>query len=62
MDHRAQVGIECPQCHLRQYVEIGMDKTLDDSPQAKIILGHLQQWMLSRCPDHLGSIANLLKN
>jgi len=62
--HRAHVGVECPQCHFRQFVEVDsdLDGTLKDSKVANKILVELQAWMLSRCPDHLRAIAGMSKN
>lgn len=62
MEQRAQVGVECPQCQRRQFMEVEIDPRLMNSPVAREILAHLQEWMLSRCPDHLGDFLNLSKN
>jgi hypothetical protein len=61
-EHRAQVGVECPQCHWRQFVEIHLDKPLEDSPMGRAIRGHLEAWMASHCPDHLHAISRFSKN
>jgi len=60
--HRAHMGVECPQCHWRQLVEIDLDKPFVDSPLAYEIHRQLEAWMASRCPDHLNIISNLSKN
>jgi len=60
--HRAHVGVECPQCHWRQLVEIDLDKPIVDNPLAYEIRRQLEAWMASRCPDHLNVISNLSKN
>jgi hypothetical protein len=52
--HRAQVGIECPQCHFKQFIEIHFDGPIESSPAAQEIRNQLQAWIASRCPDHLG--------
>lgn len=62
--HRAQVGVECPQCHIKQFMEVDFDreKELRNSPLALEIRAQLEAWMVSRCPDHLGVISHLSKN
>ncbi len=62
MEHRALVGVECPECHGRQFVELGMDLDLEDSPVAEEIERELREWLRSRCPNHLGSIMKKMKN
>lgn len=54
--HKAQVGVECPQCHYKQMMEIQLDGPLEDSPAALRIRKELEAWIASRCPDHLGPI------
>jgi len=39
-----------------------MDNDLLASPVAKEIQAHLQDWIASRCPDHLGAIGEMSKN
>jgi hypothetical protein len=41
--HRAQVGVECPQCHFRQFMEIDSDLegTLTDNAVAQKIYAEL---------------------
>ncbi len=62
--HRAHVGVECPQCHFRQFMEVDFERPeeLKSSPLAAEIRAHLEAWMASRCPDHLGIISQLSKN
>jgi hypothetical protein len=62
--HRAQVGVECPQCHYREFVEVDSDLvgTFQDSKVARSIHAELQAWMLSRCPQHLRTITSMSKN
>lgn len=62
MEQRAQVGVECPKCHRRQFMEVEIDKQLLESPLARDIQAHLEEWLLSRCPDHLGEFLNLSRN
>ena len=59
--HRAQVGVECPFCHWRHFQEIQLEEPLSESPIAKEIRAHLEAWLGSQCPDHLGAIAELSK-
>lgn len=62
--HRAQVGVECPQCHFKHFMEVDFDreKELRNSPLALEIRAQLEAWMVSRCPDHLGVISQLARN
>lgn len=62
--HRAHVGVECPQCHFRQFMEVDSDLagTLNDSKVTGKIFAELQAWMRSRCPDHLRAIAGMSRN
>jgi hypothetical protein len=62
MEHRAQVGIECPQCHARQFLEIQLEKPVDNSPAVQEIHRQLEAWIASRCPDHLGPLLKPSKN
>jgi hypothetical protein len=62
MEHRAQVPVECPQCHWRQFMEIEVDSQLLKSPVAFELKRHLEEWVKSRCPDHLGPIMQMSKN
>lgn len=54
--HRAQVGIECPTCHVKQFMEIQLDKPMNNFPAAEEIRKQLEAWIASRCPDHLGPV------
>jgi len=62
VEQRTQVGVECPKCHRRQFMEIEIDTGLLNSPLAQEIQAHLQEWMLSRCPDHLGEFLKSSRN
>lgn len=62
MERRTQVGIECPECHWKRFVEVEIEESLLSSPLYKEIKEHLESWMKSQCPDHLGLIANMSKN
>ena len=43
-------------------MEIEIDPLLVNSPLAREIQSHLEEWMLSRCPDHLGDYFKASKN
>jgi len=43
-------------------MEVEIDPRLMNSSVAPEILAHLQEWMLSRCPDHLGEFLNSTRN
>ncbi len=62
--HRAQVGVECPQCHFRQFMEVDSDLggALSDNVVARKIYAELQAWMVSRCPEHLRVISGMSRN
>ncbi|HTQ09202.1 MAG TPA: hypothetical protein VMI31_03945 [Fimbriimonadaceae bacterium] len=62
--HRAQVGVECPQCHFRQFMEVDSDLEgiFSDNVVARKIYDELQAWMVSRCPEHLKVISGMSRN
>lgn len=60
--HRAHIGVECPQCHWKQFVEVQLEKPQMNHPLAIEIRRQLEAWMASRCPDHLNAISALSKN
>jgi len=62
--HRTHVGVECPQCHFREFMEVDSDLggTFNDNAVARKIYAELQAWMVSRCPDHLKAISRLSRN
>jgi len=43
-------------------MELGIDQAIMESPVAKEIQRQLQEWLRSRCPDHLGEIMEKMKN
>ncbi len=43
-------------------MEIEIDAEFLNSPLAKEIRAHLEAWIASRCPDHLGPILKMSKN
>jgi len=62
MEQHAHVPVECPQCHWKQFMEVEIDPRMIQSPLYKKIQQELEEWIRSRCPDHLGVIAGLSKN
>ncbi len=61
-EHRTQLGVECPQCHFRQLVEVEMDNPELNRSLVTEIREELQAWMASRCPEHLTSLLPRMKN
>jgi hypothetical protein len=43
-------------------MELGLDRAIMDTPVAREIQRQLQEWLRSRCPDHLGAIMETMKN
>ena len=43
-------------------MEIEVDPQFANTPMALEIQKHLEEWMLSRCPDHLGEYLKVSKN
>jgi len=62
MEQRTRVGVECPVCHWRNFYEMEVDESLLKSPVAAEIRGHLEDWVASRCPDHLEPYLKVTKN
>jgi hypothetical protein len=62
LEHFAQLGVECPQCHFRLFVRVEFDKPELNSPLAVEIRAQLAAWMASHCPDHLRPILGSLTN
>lgn len=60
VEHRTQVPVECPQCHWRHFLEIEVEDW--KSAAAAEIRAHLEAWLASRCPAHLGPIMEMSKN
>jgi hypothetical protein len=59
-EHRVQFPVECPRCHWRHFLEVGSDDF--KQMQAAEIRAHLESWVASRCPAHLGPIMEMSKN
>ncbi len=62
VQHQARVGVECPMCHHRAFVEIQLDHPVEDYPMAQEIRAQLELWMASHCPNHLRPMLALSKN
>jgi hypothetical protein len=60
MEHRAQVPVECPVCKWRHFLEIEVEDR--DLTAGSEVRKHLEAWIASRCPDHLGPIFEMSKN
>jgi len=60
--HRGRFGVVCPLCKRGHFLEVAADNLLLASPAAQEIRAHLEAWMASRCPDHLGIIAEMSRN
>lgn len=43
-------------------MEVEIDPQIINSPLAREIEVHLQEWMLSRCPNHLGEFLKTSRN
>jgi len=43
-------------------MELNLDLAIMDTPVAREIQRELEEWLRSRCPDHLGSIMEKMKN
>lgn len=43
-------------------MEVEIDPLLINSPLASEIQSHLEEWVQSRCPDHLGEFLKTTKN
>jgi len=60
MEHRAQMPVQCPVCNWRHFMEIEAEEM--DFAAGKELRHHLEAWIASRCPDHLGPILEMTKN
>jgi hypothetical protein len=43
-------------------MEVEIDPRLMNSPMAREIQAHLEEWMRSQCPDHLGEFLKASRN
>jgi hypothetical protein len=62
VEYRAWVGVECPRCHRGQFFDLQLEQPVTGSPAALEIRRHLEAWLASRCPDHLGPILKYSRN
>jgi hypothetical protein len=60
LGHRPHVPVECPVCHWRYFQEVDLDG--GNFPLAREIRAHLEAWLASRCPEHLGPFLQMSKN
>jgi hypothetical protein len=60
MEHRAQVPVKCPVCNWRHSLQVEIEDS--DLAGRSEIRKHLEAWIASRCPDHLGPILEMSKN
>jgi hypothetical protein len=60
VQHRAQLPVQCPVCNWRHFLEIQVEER--DSAAGAELRKHLEAWIATRCPDHLGPILEMSKN
>ncbi|MGA2986169.1 MAG: hypothetical protein ABSG32_20380 [Terriglobia bacterium] len=60
MEHHAQVPVQCPVCSWRHFLEV--ETEVWDLATGSEVRKHLEAWIASRCPDHLGPILEMSKN
>lgn len=53
MEHKAQLQLECPRCHMVHLMELHMEEPSKVYPAAAEIEKHMREWLATRCPDHL---------
>jgi hypothetical protein len=61
-EHLTQVGVVCPRCHFRQFVEVEFDKPVTSAPMVQEIRAQLEAWMATHCPEHLRAIPQASRN
>ena len=57
---RAQVPVQCPVCNWRHFWQVEIEDF--DKVAGAELRQHLEAWVASRCPDHLGPILEMSKN
>ena len=62
MEQRVRIGVECPACHWKQFMDAEIDVGLLNSPVYREIKSQLEAWIRSHCPDHLSAIADMSRN
>jgi hypothetical protein len=60
MQQRAQVPVQCPICNWRHFMEMEIEES--DLKAGAELRKHLEAWIATRCPDHLGPIMEMTKN
>ena len=60
MQQRAQIPVQCPVCSWRHFVEAEVEE--QDLKIGAELRKHLEAWIATRCPDHLGPIMEVSKN
>ena len=59
-EHLAQVPVQCPVCNWRHFLQVEVEDF--DKVAGAELRKHLEAWLASRCPDHLGPILEMSKN
>jgi hypothetical protein len=60
IEHHAQVPVQCPVCNWRHFLEVEIEDF--NKVAGSELRKHLEAWLASRCPDHLGPILEMSKN
>jgi hypothetical protein len=62
MDHHAhaQVPVQCPVCNWRHFLGVEIEDF--DKVEGPELRKHLEAWLATRCPDHLGPILKMSRN
>ena len=60
MQQLAQVPVQCPVCNWRHFMQMEVEER--DLAAGTELRKHLEAWIASRCPDHLGPIMEMTKN
>jgi len=58
--YAAQLPVECPVCNWRHFFAIETEQ--GSRATALELRRHLEAWLASRCPEHLGPIMEMSKN
>jgi hypothetical protein len=60
VSHRVRIPVVCPHCQWRHFLEVELEDFESAAPGE--LRAQLEQWVASRCPDHLGPILAMSKN
>jgi hypothetical protein len=60
MQQLVQMPVQCPVCSWRHFLPIEAEEK--DLVAGAELRKHLEAWIASRCPDHLGPILEMTKN